>query len=332
MYNQPSSRPATYASPYHLTANGPRLSATGSIALQKAVHLRDPDDDNNGGSGTQTIEVFDKSDAKVTVLSIDCAPTAQTGVPFTCTITITTHSNGPITPIMVGGAANVGVPQGCTVAGYTLIGQGYGLLSLSTSVSQTVTKTFQITCSGSGLHEIVGCGVIQIHQHVRDTNATNNFGTSRDLTEVGIPGPDSTQQVNTAGRCSSLDPPEVCGNGIDEDADTLVDEEPDADRDGLSNCVDTEDDGDGYTDAREAFMGTDPLAACPLVTGVHAAWPPDVDNSQDVTINDVLAFKPAVGASRGSPFYTARKDLNASNDIDIGDVLAIKPVFTVRCN
>jgi len=241
------------------------------------------------------------------------------------------HSNGPLNPLGVSGAANVGVPEGCTVAGYTLLGQGYGILQLVPSVSQTVTKTFQVTCPSSGLNEVTGCAVSQISQlHVRDDDRSNGFGTDRDVTLVGNPIPNN-ELLNTAGRCSTLDPLEECGDGIDNDADTQVDEEPDADLDGVSDCVDADDDGDGYSDVLEAFMGTDPLAPCPILIGYHAAWPPDMDNSQDVSITDVLALKPVFGSVQGGATYDSRQDLDASNGIDVSDVLALKPTFGLSC-
>ena len=100
-----------------------------------------------------------------------------------------------------------------------------------------------------------------------------------------------------------------------------MDEEPDTDGDGVNDCDDADDDGDGFTDDHEMVMGTDPLADCAEVVGVHPAWPPDFDNDQVVDIIDVLALKPVFG----SP--SVRHDLDASGgDVDIIDVLALKPV------
>ncbi len=46
-------------------------------------------------------------------------------------------------------------------------------------------------------------------------------------------------------------------------------------------------DGDGWSDAREQHIGTDPLDDCPDHSG-DDAWPPDLDNDKYVTITDIL--------------------------------------------
>ena len=178
---------------------------------------------------------------------------------------------------------------------------------------------------------IVGCAIVQVNQlHVRDqVPVANNFGTAFTTTDVqSIPNP----QLLLPGRCSTLDPPEICGNGIDDDGDTLIDEEPDTDRDGINNCNDLDDDGDGFSDVVEAYVGTAPLANCAWVVGVHPAWPPDFDNSQNVNIVDVLALKPAFGSAVGDASYVPRSDLNADGSINIVDVLALKPDFGTSCS
>ena len=264
-----------------------------------------------------------QADIKVEAVSLHCSPDAEPNVPFTCAADVIVHNNGPTTGVGVGGAVNVGLPNDCTVEDYTLMGKGFGTLTLDVSVSQIVSKDFTITCTDSGLHQIVGCAVVEIREAgVVDPNPYNDFDNAQAFTEI-----DGTD-LRTVGRCSVLDPPEVCGNGIDDDADTLVDEEPDTDGDGVSDCDDKDDDGDGFTDEHEESMGTDPLAACPTI-GVHPAWPPDFDNNQVVDIVDVLALRPVFGTA--APPTSPRYDLAPSGQIDIVDVLALKPVFGESC-
>ncbi len=284
--------------------------------------LRDPDPSNNTAFGQDANVVFDRADAKVAAVAINCPANADAGVPFVCAVEATLHNNGPLRPVDVGGAVNVGVPDDCTVEDYKLFGQGFGLLSLAVSLSQTVSKSFSITCTDNGLHQIVGCAIAEVQQtHVRDqVPLANNYGTATTMIDIVDP------LLLVPRRCTALDPPEICGNGVDDDGDTLIDEEPDTDRDGVNNCDDPDDDGDGYSDAVEAYIGTAPLAGCPWVVGVHPAWPPDFDNSQAVDIVDVLQLKPVFG----SP--SARHDLDASGgNINIVDVLRLKPVFGTSC-
>ena len=304
---------------------------TGSGDVQvNQLHVRDPDPSNNSGSGQDTNSVFDRADAKVTGVTINCPATATSGSTFTCTVTIAVHNNGPLDPVDITGAANIGIAPGCDVAGYTPGGRGFSVDDVPVSVSVLVSVDFDITCP-SGDYTIVGCGIVQVNQlHVRDQiPVANNYGVAATLVVVRS---DPVPEPILPGRCSTVDPPEICGDGIDNDADTLIDEGPDTDGDGINNCEDLDDDGDGFSDVVEEYVGTAPLADCPWVVGVHPAWPPDFDDSQDVNIIDVLTLKPAFGSAAGDAGYVARTDLNADGNINIVDVLALKPAFGTSCN
>jgi len=132
---------------------------------------------------------------------------------------------------------------------------------------------------------------------------------------------------------------DIC-DGKDNDGDTVIDEgwdingntipdclDPDlnSDCDELTNDVDDDDDGDGWSDEDEGFMRTDPLSACPLDEN-HDAWPPDVNNDGWADILDVLRYKPVL---RGP--YDRRYDLNADGSVDILDVLLYKRVLNTPC-
>jgi hypothetical protein len=121
---------------------------------------------------------------------------------------------------------------------------------------------------------------------------------------------------------------EVCNNGTDDDGDTEVDEEPDADLDGISDCADTDDDNDGFSDAVEASAGTDPLNPCPVSTN-DSAWPPDLNSDRTIDILDVLALKPSFNQS--IPPGLPRFDIQPDNSVNILDVLALKPPFNQSC-
>ncbi len=120
----------------------------------------------------------------------------------------------------------------------------------------------------------------------------------------------------------------------------LVDSDADGVEDPLDNCplwpnpaqdpppwpVPLNDpDCDGFEDATEAFLSTDPGVACDDGLGLPD-WPPDFDDSRAIDIIDVLALKPVFGA------ISVRHDLDASGGtVNILDVLALKPVFNKSC-
>ena len=94
---------------------------------------------------------------------------------------------------------------------------------------------------------------------------------------------------------------------------------------GAVSILDT--DGDGFSDAVELFVGTDPTAGCG-----PGAWPPDFNDDSNVSIADVLALAPGFGSATGDARYASRLDLNADGKISIGDVLLLKPSFGTTCS
>lgn len=130
--------------------------------------------------------------------------------------------------------------------------------------------------------------------------------------------------------------PEEC-DGLDNDGDTLVDDGwPDADGDGLADCLDPDmdtdgdgianpddpdDDNDGFLDEVEIFMGLSSLAGCG-----PDAWAPDMNDDAEVDIMDVLHYKPVLNGA-----YERRYDLNADGEVDIMDVLIYKPQLGKTC-
>ena len=140
--------------------------------------------------------------------------------------------------------------------------------------------------------------------------------------------------------------PEHC-DGVDNDGDTAIDEAPtganwnidldtvkdcfdtnvDTDGDGTPNSldgtlttVDSDDDGDGFTDAQERKMSTDELGNCSINTG-QDAWPPDRTHDGFINIGDVIsAFLGKILNPKG---YDARSDAAGDGDNDIGDVIQL---------
>ncbi len=89
-------------------------------------------------------------------------------------------------------------------------------------------------------------------------------------------------------------------------------------------------DGDGFTNANELYIGTDPYDDCPDGTW-DDAWPVDINNDTRCNILDVLLFKPHLGCSVGDGCYDNRLDLNADGIINILDVLLFKPLLGMQC-
>src|SRR3990172_4423237 len=80
--------------------------------------------------------------------------------------------------------------------------------------------------------------------------------------------------------------------------------------------VDT--DGDGYDDAKEAVIGTNPLAVCSIASGTDA-WPPDFNQDQNINILDWMATFPQLGG------VNPRFDLNVDGRVSIPDLAHLLP-------
>lgn len=74
-------------------------------------------------------------------------------------------------------------------------------------------------------------------------------------------------------------------------------------------------DQDGFTDADETKIGTDPIAACPGTTS-HNAWPPDLNNDRKVDHNDYSLLKGQISNRN----YPKRLDLNVDGKLTTEDL------------
>lgn len=139
--------------------------------------------------------------------------------------------------------------------------------------------------------------------------------------------------------------PEHC-DGIDNDGDTTVDEPPvgsgrptpdpecdpaaDTDGDTIPNGSDPDDDNDLYSDVHEQWMSTDELADCPVTSGVHDAWPPDIDKNRVINITDIGKILPPVFGMTGNRRYDfAWPPDEVVNISDLGKLLP--PNFATIC-
>jgi hypothetical protein len=85
-------------------------------------------------------------------------------------------------------------------------------------------------------------------------------------------------------------------------------------------------DCDGFTDAQELFVGTDPSRACG-----PDAWPPDINNDQLANGSDLLTFALVFGSISANSPYNARFDLNNDGRINGSDLLKFAPFFGKHC-
>jgi hypothetical protein len=289
--------------------------------------LLETNPNNNTGSGQDTTAVSSPIDVKVTAVAPSGPASAGTGTPFNVDVAVSVHNNGPISPVKVEGGAGIAVTPDCTVApaGHQL----FNITSVPSSSTVVVTKTFTITCTAGGLHQFVVCGRAGPNTlHVAEVSTFNNFKSGPYPVAVDSNSP----VINPIVGCSIAgDPPEVCDDGVDNDGDGDIDEEPDTDLDGQSDCVDNDDDNDGFSDTAEQHVGTDPLNNCPRGP-FDSAWPPDFDNSRIVEVGDIISFKPVFGTVSGLPGWDVRHDIVPSGMIDVTDILAVKPYFFVTCS
>jgi len=114
---------------------------------------------------------------------------------------------------------------------------------------------------------------------------------------------------------------------------TIAAPELDTDGDTIPDTVDEDDDGDGFTDELEAYLGTDSLDACPD-SPADAAWPLDMNNDTQISvIGDAMGFRGAIGATPGEPNWSLRLDLNGSGQISVtGDVILFSGMIGQTCS
>jgi uncharacterized protein YkwD len=95
-------------------------------------------------------------------------------------------------------------------------------------------------------------------------------------------------------------------------------------------------DCDGWTDAEEAHVGSDPNLACSRTTTARDespdANPADTNDDGKYSLTDVLGIGAAFNTTETGPNYDPRYDLNGDNKITISDALMIGPVFNTTCS
>ena len=251
------------------------------------------------------------------------------------------HNNGPWDPVDIAIDATATAPTDCTVTAKDVPGS---LSAVPVSVDQVVDEIWTVNCTNDWppLKTFVFDNVIDVAtSYVSDPDPANN--SSHKLLSVHDDA-SAELDADSDGLYDAFDPcpvdPDCDGDGvsdgpIDPDGDGPIVAGPDNcptvanpaqadfDGDGVGEaCDDSDADGDGFLDAVELHVGTDPLDACPDDDS-DDAWPLDINIDSTVTVvGDVLSFGGHIGAAPGDPEWSQRLDLNADGVITtVGDML-----------
>jgi hypothetical protein len=308
----------------HCTVLGPHTFTFDDGVVVTSQHVVDTDPNNNSQVTELTVTAVGAADVKITSASFVDPPTKITlNQPVDITLRKHIHNNGPWTPVNISIAATATAPTGCTVVPKNVPNS---LPNVPMSVDQVIEEVWTINCTSDGLKTFVFNNSVDVSTSaVADPNMANN--SVRKLLSVRDPAYPYWGD-------------DIC-DGLDNNGDTVIDEgwdiigsaaadclDPALDTDGdtLTNDVDSDDDGDGWSDAKEGIIRTNPLGYCPL-DAYDDAWPPDINNNREVNVLDVVRF---IGPLHGAA-YDRRYDLKPDGKIDILDVVMYIPVLGESC-
>jgi hypothetical protein len=310
------------------------------VHLTDDPHIRDVVPGNDGKITNFTVDAVAQADIKITSVGFVNPPdTLPLGVNVDITLRKHVHNNGPWTPVDIAIAAAAAAPTGCTVVAKNV---PTSLTNVPVSVDQVVDEVWTIRCTEEGFKTFVFDNSLDVATpHVSDPNPSNN--SSHKLLSV-MDDASADADLDGDGLNDAVDP---CVSFPDCDADSVLDgldncplvknaSQADFDVDGIGDACDPSDaDGDGFRDAVELYLPTDPRAVCAGPS--HDAWPLDVNMDGRVTVvGDVLAYAGRIGAAAGPPpsaNWRQRLDLNADNSLSVvGDVLKFAGKIGVTCS
>jgi subtilisin-like proprotein convertase family protein len=219
-------------------------------------------------------------------------------------------------------------PQGTRVALFTDVG------SAGDNFTDTVLDDECDTPITNGTAPFTGC--YSPEGSLSDLNEENSSGVWTLEVHDDYAGDTGTVEAWSLELCRDLDQ-DGDGDGIPDALDNCPavsnPDQTDTDGDGTGDTCDDDDDDDDFDDSVEAYLSTDPLAACPLVVGSHDAWPLDVNMDKAITVaGDALNFRGRIGATPASPEWWERMDFNMDSAITVaGDALMYRQMIGQSC-
>ncbi len=185
----------------------------------------------------------------------------------------------------------------------------------------------------------IGATVAGVDNCPTTSNASQTDSDSDGLGNVCDPDDDNDTVLDASDNCSLVPNPDQTNT----DGDTYGDAcdncpavsnpgQEDFEADGIGDACDHSD-GDGFLDAVELYLGTDPLDAC-RDDPTDDAWPLDINMDTFVTMVDVFKYAGRLGSTGGpppSPAWLKRLDLNMDNFLTMVDVFKYSGKLGQKC-
>ncbi len=245
------------------------------------------------------------------------------------------------------------VGTGNTVTGNSIYSNGgLGISNILGGNSELTPPTVTAAGSASGSSDCAVC-TIEVFSDASDEGETSHGFATTDAGPCpcawsypdAVTGPNITATVTDgSGNTSEFSVPFVADTDGDGQLDS-VDACPALATPWKTLAGDDDCDGQVTGDAfsGETFIGTDPTDACADTTTWYdergpafgeelSPWPPDVNDSGNVTLSDFLAFAPTFLKFDPDPAYNKRFDFNASGGVTLSDALSLGQYWLKFCD